>query len=380
MTIHKLNPEPATEGARPLAVGFSVQYREWSIADAILKARTVQAVGDAVGRYPIHRLVRCAVRGNIEDVFDDLALSAGLAPQRLDIASLLLDGPGVFAYASGARKSGYCSCSAEIWTDSKARAEETRSAILRVVGDRRVRDPMFQIDWQFSSGNGLSNTSFEEIAREDLRDEAYPILGESVLGFVRRYLAANETILILLGPPGTGKTRLVRAILGEMSRRKGASAEIMYTCDKKTLENDEIFVAFITGSHDAFVIEDADHVLTPRAHGNLDLHRFLAIADGVVRAQGRKIIFTTNLPNVGDLDEALMRPGRCFGTLHTRALTAAEGEALIARICAEENRQRLAMAAAFPPGVKSCSVAGIYRACGTANLAPVEDLQVSLAV
>jgi plasmid stabilization system protein ParE len=28
----------------------------------------------------------------------------------------------------------------------------------------------------------------------------------------------------------------------------------------------------------------------------LDLHRFLAVADGVVRAQGRKIIFTTNLP------------------------------------------------------------------------------------
>jgi hypothetical protein len=29
----------------------------------------------------------------------------------------------------------------------------------------------------------------------------------------------------------------------------------------------------------------------------------------VVRSQGRKIIFSTNLPNVGDLDEALIRPG-----------------------------------------------------------------------
>jgi len=42
---------------------------------------------------------------------------------------------------------------------------------------------------------------------------------------------------------------------------------------------------------------------------NVDLHRFLAIADGVVRAQGRKIIFTTNLPSVGDIDDALVRPG-----------------------------------------------------------------------
>ena len=53
------------------------------------------------------------------------------------------------------------------------------------------------------------------------------------------------------------------------------------------------------------MIEDADHLLMARANGNVDLHRFLAIADGVVRAQGRKIIFTTNLPNVGDIDDAL---------------------------------------------------------------------------
>jgi len=39
------------------------------------------------------------------------------------------------------------------------------------------------------------------------------------------------------------------------------------TCDKRALESDEIFVNFITGSHDAFVIEDADHILTPRANG-----------------------------------------------------------------------------------------------------------------
>jgi ATPase family associated with various cellular activities (AAA) len=113
-------------------------------------------------------------------------------------------------------------------------------------------------------------------------------------------------------PPGTGKTRLIRAILGEMSRRKGEQAECLYTGDMKALESDGIFVKFITGTHDAFVVEDADHLLKPRADGNQHLHRFLTIADGVVRSQGRKIIFSTNLPNIGDLDEALIRPGRCF--------------------------------------------------------------------
>jgi hypothetical protein len=91
---------------------------------------------------------------------------------------------------------------------------------------------------------------------------------------------------------------LVRAILPAISARKADSAHVLYTADMRALENDEIFVDFITGNHDAFVIEDADHLLMARSNGNVDLHRFLAVADGVVRAQGRKIIFTTNLPNI----------------------------------------------------------------------------------
>jgi len=59
----------------------------------------------------------------------------------------------------------------------------------------------------------------------------------------------------------------------------------------------------------------------------------LAVADGVVRAQGRKIIFTTNLPNIGDIDEALVRPGRCFATVRTRALERPRGSIVASANC-----------------------------------------------
>jgi hypothetical protein len=224
---------------------------------------------------------------------------------------------------------------------------------------------MFVIDWQFSSSNGsLSSASFEEVFHEVMHDEAYPALGEPVHRFAQRFLNARETVLVLQGPPGTGKTRLVRSILGAMSLRKGSSAEIMYTADKRALENDEIFVKFITREHDAFVIEDADHMLMARSNGNQDLHRFQAIADGVVRAQGRKIIFTTNLPNIGDLDAALLRPGRCFQVIRTRSLNHEEADRLVARVCPDDPRRReLALANCFPPGTRSVSVAEVYRAC-----------------
>jgi hypothetical protein len=271
---------------------------------------------------------------------------------------------GVFVSATGKQKSDYCSCTFNVWAASPARAAEIRDSIFRIVGEQRIRAEMFVLDWHFAARGSLSSTSFEEIACDVLHDEAYPELGMPVREFITRYLDAQETVLILLGQPGSGKTRLVRAILGEMSRRKGDSAEVMYTGDRRALESDEIFVEFITGSHDAFVIEDADHLLTPRASGNEDLHRFLGIADGVVRAQGRKILFTTNLPNAGDIDAALLRPGRCFATVRTRSLTREEGARLAARLCnADTAREHAALASVFADGVRTASVAAIYRAC-----------------
>jgi ATP-dependent 26S proteasome regulatory subunit len=184
-----------------------------------------------------------------------------------------------------------------------------------------------------------------------------------VRAFIDRYLASPEAVLVLQGPPGTGKTRLIRGILGEMSRRSGEHAEALYTGDARALAGDEIFVKFITGRQDAFVVEDADHLLKPRSDGNEQLHRFLTIADGVVRSQGRKVIFSTNLPNVGDLDDALIRPGRCFARIHVRTLTRTEAQALADEIAAGDSEKlaRASVALAAESGRKH-SLAEIYRA------------------
>jgi hypothetical protein len=60
------------------------------------------------------------------------------------------------------------------------------------------------------------------------------------------------------------------------------------------------------------------------------LHKLLT--DGVARSQGRKIIFTTNLADVTDIDEALIRPGRCFAIRNLRNLTTDEARARAAAV------------------------------------------------
>jgi hypothetical protein len=371
MTIHKLNPGAAPR-PRPVSVGVSFQQEHYSLVDTVVNTRALQAFEMAVTNHPIHRTVRCAARGKLEEVFDDIALNMNLTAQRLGTATLLLDGAGVFIHAEGTAKSDYCSCCFSIWAASPERADEMRAHIFQIVGERRIQDQMFILDWHFANDRGtISSSSFEEIACEVLHDEAYPGLGEPAMDFITRYLDSPETVLILLGQPGSGKTRFVRTILGEMSRRKAQSAEVMYTGDRRAFESDEIFVSFITGSHDAFVVEDADYLLTARSSGNQDLHRFLAIADGVVRAQGRKILFTTNLPNVSDVDEALLRPGLCFATMHTRSLTREEAAKLIARLCGGDSaREHAALARSFADGGRTSSVAAIYRACAAQSPPP----------
>jgi DNA polymerase III delta prime subunit len=331
----------------------------WDFADLVLKNRFAQALDEGAARYPIFRELRFAARVELEVLLDAIALDPAWRAERIGGGSLILDGEGVFVAAYGTRKADYCSLSFYAWAADIARAEAALERIAHKAGSTRITEPMFSIDWNFLTAAGqLESASIEELANDVVRDAAYPEIEGGVQAFIARYLAAPETVLVLQGPPGTGKTRLIRAILGEMSRRKGEQAQALYTGDMKALAADEIFVKFITGSDDAFVVEDADHLLKPRADGNEHLHRFLAIADGVVRAQGRKIIFSTNLPNVGDLDDALIRPGRCFARVHVRNLTPEEARALFLDIAAGDTRKLQAFAA---EDTRKRSLAEIYR-------------------
>lgn len=140
------------------------------------------------------------------------------------------------------------------------------------------------------------------------RTEFYPFLeGETLEQYYDRYVASRSNILVLMGPPGTGKTSFIKGLINHT--RKGA----ILSYDNSILQKDSIFTNFMSNDDMFMILEDADTFLGSRNKtGNTVMHRFLNVGDGLISTSHKKIIFSTNLPSLRDIDPALIRPGRCF--------------------------------------------------------------------
>ena len=87
----------------------------------------------------------------------------------------------------------------------------------------------------------------------------------------------------------------------------------------------QLFINFFEDiTSNILLIEDADTYVKSRESGNELIKRFLNVADGISSDVNKKIVFSTNLPNIKDIDSALICPGRCFDVLQFRKLEIEE--------------------------------------------------------
>lgn len=177
----------------------------------------------------------------------------------------------------------------------------------------------------FGQNGPVVETRKVRYQEEDIRlsnPEFYPYLNNTVEVMAAEFKKSNENLMLLVGPPGTGKSTFLRTMVKELQ-----SSNVFAVSSQEVLDNPNTVPLMATQPDGTlFVLEDADVLCRSRENGNKQMSQLLNMIDGV-SSKKIKMIISTNLKTVKDVDTALMRPGRCFSSLQFKLLSQDEANA-----------------------------------------------------
>ena len=190
-------------------------------------------------------------------------------------------------------------------------------------------DNLVPIKYAFPGPSGIQIT-YRDFEKQNLIEENY---SQDV---IQKFKKLNEDIdsksnglIIFNGPPGTGKTHLIRSLMTEC---KDSKDSMICIPPLDFLQNISLLTQAISSSDASLVVlEDLGDILTKKSYSDhVQVYsNLLNITDGLLSLLSNALVVLTFNTDIGDISEALLRPGRCISHIEIKELPKSQAKQLL---------------------------------------------------
>lgn len=214
-------------------------------------------------------------------------------------------------------------------------ADTIISGLVKKIGDtcrtKEFEEDVF-IDMIISTQNGLQLKSIKLDAPKEIDlalhyGDNFPAYHEKLL---ERISSRNKGIVMLHGPPGTGKTYYIRSLISKLMQME----KRVILIPKHVISNLESpqFNSFMidnfTNDQTVFIIEDAESIISKRdaagGHRSELVSTILNITDGILNDIFNIQVILTFNTELTSIDDALLRKGRLISKYEFGPLNRSE--------------------------------------------------------